>query len=427
MIKLIFKNIRSRRRLNGWLIAELILVTILSWLMLDQVLVMTYDLHLPKGYDRDNLCIVSSYKLDDPGVINSTQGEIKMQDYENIKNKLLTLPEVESITECSFTFPESSGSSTRSIYVEDEKSFIVFLMYYGADTGYFETLGIKSVEGYPAVEELSKVHTADNEIIITRSFAETLFPGENAMGKMIRQEKDSDEDAFKVVGVIEDIRPYSINREPNVIFCSWDMISNGGSMHNFILRLKDDIDADDFAENLIKIKGNFSSGALQIGSAKSLNKSAADRNMFTTGEYNLKLSLLTFFLINLCIGVVGTFWLQTRQRKGEVAVMKTFGASRKNIVCMLIGEGMVLTTIGSIIGFIGFLQYALSEGLYTGNSQGINYTSRIIDCWVNNFGEHFMIVSGVIFVLLLLVVSIGILIPALNISKINPAVALHDE
>ena len=244
---------------------------------------------------------------------------------------------------------------------------------------------------------------------------------------MIRQEEDSDENAFKVVGVIEDIRPYSINREPNVIFCSWDQINNGGSMHNFILRLKDDIDVDDFAENLIKIKGDFGSGALQIGSAKSVKKCAADRNMFTTGEYNLKLSLLTFFLINLCIGVVGTFWLQTRQRKGEIAVMKTFGASRKNIVCMLLGEGFVLTIIGSLIGFACFLQYAITEGLYTGNPYGPKDVSSVIDCWVNNFSEHFMIVSGVILVLLLIVVSIGILIPALNISKINPAVALHDE
>ena len=427
MIKLIFKNIWNRRRLNGWLIAELILVTVLSWLMLDQVLVMTYDLNLPKGYDHDNLCVISSYKLDDPGIVNAPQGEIKMQDYENIKSKLLTLPEVESITECSFTFPESSGNSTRSIYMNDEKSFRVYLMYYGPDTGFFETLGIKSAEGYPTVEELSKVHTAENEIIITRSYAEALFPGENAMGKMIRQEEDSDENAFKVVGVIEDIRPYSKNREPNVIFCSWDQINNGGSMHNFILRLKDGIDVDDFAENLIKIKGDFASGALQIGSAKSLKKCAADRNMFTTGEYNLKLSLLTFFLINLCIGVVGTFWLQTRQRKGEMAVMKTFGASRKNIVCMLLGEGFVLTIIGSLIGFACFLQYAISEGLNIGDSTGLNTASVIINCWVNNFSEHFMIVSGVIFVLLLLVVSLGILIPALNISKINPAVALHDE
>ena len=122
MIKLFFKNIWSRRRLNGWLIAELILVTVLSWLMLDQVLVMTYDLNLPKGYDHDNLCVISSYKLDDAGIVNETQGEIKMQDYENIKSKLLTLPEVESITECSFTFPESSSNSTRSIYMNDEKS-----------------------------------------------------------------------------------------------------------------------------------------------------------------------------------------------------------------------------------------------------------------------------------------------------------------
>ena len=216
--------------------------------------------------------------------------------------------------------------------------------------------------------------------------------------------------------------------EPEIAFADLqDDMQLAEGMLKFIVRLKDGIDADDFAENLIKVKENFGSGALQIGSAKSLNKCAADWNMDITGEYNLKLSLLTFFLINLCIGVVGTFWLQTRQRKGEVAVMKTFGASRKNIVGMLLGEGFVLTIIGSIIGFACFLQYVISEGLYTSNSYGPKDVSGVIDCWVNNFSEHFMIVSGVILVLLLIVVSIGILIPALNISKINPAVALHDE
>ena len=59
MWKLIIKNLWSRRRRNGWLLAELILVAILSWAIFDPVLVVTYERHLPLGYDADRLCMVS--------------------------------------------------------------------------------------------------------------------------------------------------------------------------------------------------------------------------------------------------------------------------------------------------------------------------------------------------------------------------------
>ena len=41
MWKLILKNLWSRRRRNGWLLAELILVAILSWYIFDPVMVVT--------------------------------------------------------------------------------------------------------------------------------------------------------------------------------------------------------------------------------------------------------------------------------------------------------------------------------------------------------------------------------------------------
>ena len=41
MFKLIWKNLWARRRKNGWLLAELILVSIISWVVLDPVIVVT--------------------------------------------------------------------------------------------------------------------------------------------------------------------------------------------------------------------------------------------------------------------------------------------------------------------------------------------------------------------------------------------------
>lgn len=60
MFTLILKTLWARRRRNGWLLAELILVAVLSWIIFDPVIVVTYDRHLPLGYDADRLCMFTS-------------------------------------------------------------------------------------------------------------------------------------------------------------------------------------------------------------------------------------------------------------------------------------------------------------------------------------------------------------------------------
>ena len=59
MLKLILKNLWARRRRNVWLLAELILVSIVTWIILDPVIVTTYDRSIPLGYDTDRLCLVT--------------------------------------------------------------------------------------------------------------------------------------------------------------------------------------------------------------------------------------------------------------------------------------------------------------------------------------------------------------------------------
>ena len=43
MFRLILKTLWARRKRNGWLLAELILVALLSWAIFDPVIVVTHD------------------------------------------------------------------------------------------------------------------------------------------------------------------------------------------------------------------------------------------------------------------------------------------------------------------------------------------------------------------------------------------------
>ena len=127
--------------------------------------------------------------------------------------------------------------------------------------------------------------------------------------------------------------------------------------------------------------------------------------MDSTPIYRRNLLVAVFFLVNLCLGVVGTFWLQTRTRREEVGVMLSFGATPGRIVRLLLGEGAVLTTLGTLVGCFIYLQYAISEGL----SRGVSYYEGLPpEYWTDFFWAHFLIVSLFVYAILLVVVSTGV-------------------
>ena len=165
-------------------------------------------------------------------------------------------------------------------------------------------------------------------------------------------------------------------------------------------------------------------GNLYARELQSYDDLIASGEFFTsTSVYRRNLSIALFFLVNLCLGVIGTFWLQTRTRREEVGVMLSYGATPRRIRFQLLGEGMVLTTVATLAGCFLYLQYGLSEGLHRGSA----WMKSTMPCWVDHFGQHFAIVSLIIYLILLVVVWVGIYIPARRISSIPPTEALRDE
>lgn len=164
-------------------------------------------------------------------------------------------------------------------------------------------------------------------------------------------------------------------------------------------------------------------GNLYVRSVMSYSSLRTDHELTqgVTNKYRFFLVLGLFFLVNLCLGVAGTFWMQTRSRSEEVGIMLSFGANPSYIMRLLIGEGWVLTTLATVIGCFVYFNYAVSDGLH------ISSSNSSPDYLINNFGFHFLLVSLLVWLILLLVVTIGVYIPARRISRINPVEALRDE
>ena len=126
-----------------------------------------------------------------------------------------------------------------------------------------------------------------------------------------------------------------------------------------------------------------------------------------------KIALVGFMLVNVFFGIVGTFWLRTQYRRGEMGVRSALGASRGTLKCFLNVEGLFLLifTIPVVLVFIfNMLYFDLPD------------TDRLAYTWwrfLVTFGSSCLLLAGMIW--------LGIWFPARRIAKMNPAEALHYE
>lgn len=432
MFRLILKTLWTRRRRNGWLLAELILVAVLSWIIFDPVIVVTYDRHLPLGYDADRLCMVSVGMLrpQSPGYDEqATDSASLMQAYLNIVERARRHPDVEQAAPVlSFAYPGSSGSSSSGLTAAGD-TLRLDLMYieFLPHTHFFETYGFRPGQGSMTPEQLSDYAYNEANVVVTEDALEGLFHTRVFNRQRCWEADEEDTLYIPLVGTVgafkyvSNWRPIPVGfvpvLHPDILSCLDDM--------HVVIRLKEGVSMDrflhDFKPWMVRQMRAGNLYARDLQSYDAINKAREFDS--TTSLYRRNLSMALFFLINLCLGVVGTFWLQTRTRREEVGIMLSYGATPRRIRLQLMGEGVVLTTVATLIGCFLYLQYGLSEGLNKGNA----WMQATTPCWVDHFGQHFAIVSLIIYLILLVVVLVGIYIPARRISTIPPTEALRDE
>ena len=124
------------------------------------------------------------------------------------------------------------------------------------------------------------------------------------------------------------------------------------------------------------------------------------------------------------LGTLGTYWLQIRKRTEDIGIMRSFGAKRRDIFQMVWGEIALLTLVACFIGWIIWLQFALNFGLSKGQTMSSNGNETD---WVNTFWLHFLIICIIQYILMLVIVTLGIIIPALIAMYRKPVNALRYE
>jgi putative ABC transport system permease protein len=137
-------------------------------------------------------------------------------------------------------------------------------------------------------------------------------------------------------------------------------------------------------------------------------------------KVNTQTVVVVFLLVNVFLGLIGTFWFRTRRRRNEIALRLAMGSTKKQIFCLLMGEGLLLLTLVTLPAMIVCYNVGIAE--FT-----MGHTELITTWPVKWSFLRFLLGSLGAWLLIALMVVIGIWFPARQAIKIQPAEALHEE
>ena len=418
MIRLALKNIWARKKRSGWLLAELVAVAIILCHLMDPLIVQTYVNSLPDGYDPENLYRVAIKEYEPVSIRydkDVAEDEVREKNMWYIRDRVARYPGVESATfQVGNTTPGSLSYSVSAVWWTDSLKVPVFCIGFVPKSDYFTTFRYQTVAG-ASPQQLDRMELKGREHILT----ETYMPDGPVFGRTLKDLLGIAEEP-----VVATLLPVKINMNIPPQQVQFEK-KNARDAQAVVFRLRDDIDPDKFLADFRE----WADKELQQGnyyvSRVDLDGNCINyKTTYVEQDCLQKMILASFFLFCIFFGVSGTFWMQTRSRCEEIGILKSFGATSGRILRLFLFEGLGLVTVAVLLGCVIYLQYALKSGLYMPQNL---CCSPYVDYWFESFKEHFLIVSGVVWLLMVLIVSFGIYVPMRGISRIAPTEALHEE
>ena len=446
----ILNNIWSQRTNNVWLFLELIVVCFVAWTQLDLIIVRLYYRSLPSGIDGDRMVVANilSTRPYDIADNSMTQEERDNQYWKReaeygeeanvIKRQLLAIDGVEQasiadpvmgIYARTDLFSSPGGFSNMLRYAWQNDTVLVNDICYAKDEHFFETYGIQPIAGCKTSKELSDI---DQGWIVSQSLAEHYFGSpEAAINKELHAAFFADGDWHQpIVAVVNDVHVSEKDYNTWAVYSNNGTIRTGGSQNLIVLRLKPGINPRRFAEEQNYHAWNYASDNYAVASFTAYDDIGSSRNQFATPslsyDFNLQIATAVFFLINLCLGVIGTFWMQTKRRTEESGIMRAFGATKRRIMSMFLAEGWVLATVSMFIACVLYLNY-VKMGFGELCISTHQPSTQPDPTWVADKPLHFLIVSAIVYLIILCTVLIGTAIPAVKIIGAKITNALRDE
>jgi putative ABC transport system permease protein len=396
-------GVRSRRLRSAFVVAEIALSLVL---LVGAGLLLKGFARLQSvnpGFNADGLLTmrvevpITKYK-EDAQFINF---------FRQVEERIGALPGVESVGMVNYLPFAGPGAATDfkivgrpAPPVGEEPSTDVLVV----DENYFRTMGITTLRGrtFSAQEATEERRVA----VVSESLARKYFPGEDPIGQRLVVDMKDDPEPTEIIGIVGDVRHKSLNddAQPTVY---WPQPELTYSFMTLVVRAKGDPAA---LAPAARREIQALDPEQPVADVRTMNQLLAG----SVGRARFSAMLLGLFavvaLVLAAVGVYGVMSYAVARRTHEIGVRVALGAQGRDVLRLVLVQGMRLALWGVLLGVVGSLALTrlLSSLLY-----GVSATDP----------ATFVGVS----LLLASVALVACYVPARRATKVDPMVALRYE
>ena len=337
------------------------------------------------------------YKSDAVIAVNFNGEERVNKQYESIRNDLLSMPYVESVTLHSSNVVGGLGNGWIDTENGEGKKVTTSIYRLAADADYFATYGMELVAG--RVFERGTADTTKSVLVNEAAVKMLGWPSvQDALGKPF----GSGDHAKKVIGVVKDFHFESLHKtvEPLLI----GHVQGGGTIS---LR----IERSHIREGLDHLKAVWAKRSADVP----LDFTFVDESLQAQYGREQKMESVFYIFGGLsfliaCMGLFGLSTFMMQQRVREIGIRKVLGAPVAGIVMLLTTDFSKLVLISAVIALpIGW--FAMQQ-------------------WLQTFAYHTTLTWWIFVLAAVIPVAIALLtvsIQSVRAALINPAKTLRTE
>ena len=367
------------------------------------------------GFNTSNLLLFEIR----PGLIGYKDEKLERL-YQELVERLEAVPGVRKVTFSSDSLL-SRGSSSRGVYLrsalnappdkegrikESGEGYINHVR-----ENFLEAMEMPLLAGRTLREQDDA--RGPKVVIVNQTFVKRYFPNENPIGKRFAFASDKP-DEIEIVGLAKDAK-YTRQRDeiPPTIYLPWRQGLRSMSGATLELRTEGDLTTVVAA---VRQAARAVDENLPLDNVRTQVEQAEE----TLAMERLFAKLLTLFGLLAqqlaAIGLFGVLAYSVSQRTQEIGIRMALGAGRRDVLKMIVRQGMVLALLGVLLGLVG--AYVLT---------------KYLESWMNLSRMLFGVkpsdpmTYGVIAVLLTLVALVACFVPARRATKVDPMVALRCE
>jgi predicted permease len=329
--------------------------------------------------------------------------------YQQLWERLGRLPGVESVGGAS-VLPLSGGIGWGSITIEGYDPAASGQEAIQADqrfatVGYFETMKVPLISG----RFFTPQDTKDSlpVVIVDEKMARTYWPGQDAVGKRLKRGGvNSKAPWLTVVGVVASVRQYALDTDSRVALYTPHEQALGSTVF-VTLRTTND------PRSLVAAvtdEARAMDPNVPVFDVKTMEQRVSEslaRRRFAMAA----LGLFAVVAMTLAaIGIYGVMSYTVTERTREIGIRMALGSPTRDVLRLVVGQGMMLAGVGVAIGLAGaFAATRLMASLLYGTSATDPMTFVIIS----------LILTGVALA--------ACFVPARRATRVDPMIALRYE